>query len=115
MSKKIVITLTTEQLEKAKKMYDYSKQNQKDFNLSFDEFLEKIASVAIDTHLQFSEMNESMSKMLQNFSDTLKDGFKMDDALKDFDSMVQDIFKGNVEKDNESSNSKKSDNKKVKN
>ena len=114
--KKIAITISAEQMEKAKKLYEFTKKNQQNFNLSLDEFLEELLKNAFETHLQFSDINENMSKMIKNFSESLSDTFKFDETLKDFDSMVQDIFKNNVEnttKENDKNN--KNDDKKIKN
>lgn len=114
--KKIAITITNDQLEKIKKLYDISKKSQPNLDISFDEFIEKIIINSLNTHLQFSEMNENMNKMLKNITDTMGD-FKVDDALKDFDSMVQEIFKSNVENKENQDTKKNSndDNKKIKN
>lgn len=116
--KKITITLSVEQLEKMKKIYELSKKTQPNFDISFDDFIEKMVINSLETHLQFNEMNENMNKMLKNITDTmgLGDNFKVDDALKDFDNMVQEIFKNNVEnKKPKNNNDTNNNDKKIKN
>lgn len=119
MSKKISITITDEQLTKVKKIYELTKNNKKDFSLSFDEFLEKLITSAFNTHLQFSEMNESMNKVFKDLSETMGvNDFKMSEQLSDLDSMVQEIFKKNMsenEKKMKDNTNNQNNNKKMKN
>ncbi len=69
MSKKISFDVSMEDLQKAKKMYDQVVKHEPE--LTFDQFLEKIAKNAFDAQLQISEMNESMNKMMSGFMENM--------------------------------------------
>ncbi len=94
MSKKISFDVSMEDLQKAKKMYDQVVKHEPE--LTFDQFLEKIAKNAFDAQLQISEMNESMNKMMSGFMENMGKTTGIDETFKNIDSMVQDIFKGKM-------------------
>ncbi len=112
MSKKISFNVSMEQLEKAKKMYDVAVKH--DANMTFDQFLEKLAVNAFDAQLEINEMNNSMNKMFGDMMETMgKDG--ANNPLKEIDSMVQEIFKAGMQKKPAGETSQKDDNNKKKN
>ena len=112
--KKVVVTINNEQLERIKKLFDVTSKNVHNFNLTFDEFLEEFIRISFETNLQFSEMEENVAQIIRNCSESLSNNFKInDETLKDFDSIVQNIFKNNIDgksknqKETKSNNNKK--------
>lgn len=108
MSKKIVVTLSDKNIELAKKLFDKSKL-EPSFNLSFDEFLEKLIITSFDAHMQFSNINDNMMKM---FTDSGLDlnNLKVDDTLKDMDDFVKNIFNKNNDEKNKETNKQQKEN-----
>ncbi len=118
MSKKVSFDITMEQLEQVKKVYD--KVAEKDPHITFDQFLETMAKNAFSAQLQFCEMNESVTKMLDGFVENMEKttGQDINETFKNIDNMVHDIFAQKMKQSNAGNDNKNkdaSDSKKVKN
>lgn len=92
MSKIIKITLNDKQLKSLEEIYEKSKNSLNNDVDSFDDFIIKTINGAIDTHLQFSAINEKVMSAFDSTMDSLgKNNFDLDNI----DEFINNIFNKN--------------------
>ena len=92
MPKVIKYELSDEQVEKLKKIYENTKHNLKSDIDSFDKFLNWTVEIAIESHIQFSTMND---KMMDMFNSSMNNS---NFDLNNIDEFINNIFDTNVNK-----------------
>lgn len=93
MPKIIKYELSDEQLEKLKKIYETTKDSLKKDVDTFEKFIDWTIDIAIESHIQFSTMNEKMMHMFN--SGMSNSNFD----LNNIDEFINNIFETSSSKD----------------